>query len=84
MACDCHKDVKEKLLVRFKEYAPEAKNHSAAMQGYTIILGDKLEEKGYMPVKCDAEYPLKKGGFKGKTITQNMVFTFCPFCGVKY
>jgi hypothetical protein len=84
MACECKKDIEEKLLTRFKERSPEANLHEVSLQGYTLIIGDKLESKGYMPIQTEASFPLRKGGFKTKKQTQNMVFTFCPFCGVKY
>ncbi len=84
MACECKTDIEEKLLSRFKEQSPEATMHEVELQGYTLIIGEKLESKGYMPIKCEANFPLKKGGFKPKAIKQNMIFTFCPFCGVKY
>ena len=84
MSCTCRKDIEEKLLARFKAQSPEANAHEVDLQGYTLILGDNLVCKGYMPIKATASFPLKKGGFKEKKIMQNMIFTFCPFCGVKY
>lgn len=84
MTCTCRKDITEKLLDRFKEQSPEARDHEVDLQGYTMIIGDKLVTKGYMPIKAVASFPLKKGGFKEKKQTQNMIFTYCPFCGVKY
>lgn len=83
--CTCRKDIEEKLLNRFKEQAPEATGHEARLQGYAIIFGDAgVKEKGCMPFKLTATYPLKSGGFKQKKTEQNMIFTCCPFCGVKY
>ncbi|QOY96365.1 hypothetical protein IM543_11395 [Massilia sp. UMI-21] len=84
MACNCKKDIEEKLLNRFKEMSPEATGHQVSLTGYALILGDKLEQKGCMTISAEAAFPLKKGGTKAKKQTQNMIFTFCPFCGVKY
>ena len=82
--CNCKADLEAKLLDRFKEQNPEASEHYVALQGYTLILGEKLEQKGYMGIRATARFPLKKGGTKEKAITQNMVFSYCPFCGEKY
>lgn len=84
MTCECKKDLEAKLLDRFKENSPEASKHEVNLQGYTLILGDKLEQKGFMPIEATALFPLKKGGSKEKKLKQNMVFKFCPFCGIEY
>lgn len=84
MACDCKKDIEEKLLARFKEQSPEATGHEASLKGYALIFGNKLEQKGCMQLEVVADFPLKKGGMKSKKQTQNMIFNYCPFCAVKY
>ncbi|UGQ44946.1 hypothetical protein [Massilia endophytica] len=84
MACNCKKDLEEKLLERFKEQSPEANGHCVSLQGYALIFGEKLEQKGCMTIASTASFPLKKGGMKEKRQTQNMVFTYCPFCAEKY
>lgn len=84
MACNCKNDLEEKLLTRFREMSPEAVGHEVSLTGYTFIIGDKLEYKGCMNIEAAADFPLRKGGFKRKTQSQNMIFTFCPFCGEKY
>jgi len=84
MTCNCKNDLEEKLLARFQDVSPEAIGHELSLTGYAFILGDKLEYKGCMKIEAVADFPLRKGGFKRKTQTQNMIFTFCPFCGVKY
>lgn len=83
--CKCKKDIEEKLLEQFKKKSPEAVDHGVALQGYALVItDDTLEQKGCMDIKATANFPLKKGGFKLKSISQSMIFTFCPFCGVKY
>lgn len=85
MACYCKKEIETKLLARFKEQRPEATEHNTALQGYALLIQDNaLVQKGCMEIKATAIFPLKKGGAKAKTISENMVFTFCPFCGTKY
>lgn len=85
MTCECKQDIEKRLLERFKGQEPDAKDHGVELSGYTfVIIGNKMESRGYMPIHVTAEHPLKKGGFKYKKQTQNMVFTYCPFCGVKY
>lgn len=84
MACNCKTEIEHKLLTRFKELSPEARAHEVSLTGYALILGDKLEQKGCMKIEAVADFPLRKGGMKRKTQLQNMVFTFCPFCGEKY
>ena len=82
--CDCRKRIEEKLKDRFVEQSPEAKEHEAKLTGYAILFGETLHEKGVMNAELKASFPLKKGGEKQKTIKHSMIFTFCPFCGVKY
>lgn len=83
--CECKKDIEERLLARFKETAPEASGHSTVLTGYALVLqGNSLLQKPCMEIKAKASFPLKKGGAKEKTITENMIFNYCPFCGVKF
>jgi hypothetical protein len=82
--CDCRTRIEEKLLAKFKEQAPEATDHSVKLTGYAFILGETVTEKGCMPIDQSAKYPLKKGGMKEKKTKINMMFTYCPYCGVKY
>lgn len=86
MLCDCKQEIEAKLLARFREKNPEASKHHVSLTGYAIIFEHKkgLELKGYMTIEFTALYPLKKGGAKEKKKKQNMIFTFCPFCGKKY
>lgn len=82
--CDCRTVIEGKLKTRFMEQKPEAKEHEAKLMGYALLFGETLTEKGVMEAELKAKFPLKKGGEKQKTIRQSMIFTFCPFCGVKY
>lgn len=83
--CNCRNELEEKLLERFKQQAPDAKNHEASLKGYAFVVGDNsLRSVGCMPIELTADRPLKRGGYKPKTERMNMFFTYCPFCGEKY
>jgi len=86
MACSCKTSIEAKLLARFKEQSPDASKHEVELTGYALILDDAMSMtlKGCMKIEAAADHPLRKGGVKRKVQQQNMVFTFCPFCGVKY
>ena len=84
MSCDCREDIEAKLLARFKEQAPDAKEHAAELKGYGMVIREKIVTIGCMPIEMTAEHPLKNGGFKRKIDRQSMFFNYCPFCGKKY
>lgn len=83
--CDCRSKTEERLLARFKEQAPEARNHQVSLGGYGFVLVEnRLDSFPYMPINCEAEHLVKKTGvWKAKKTSQNMMFNFCPFCGEK-
>lgn len=82
-SCDCQQRIEEKLLDRFKLSATDASDHCVELQGYALLFVDSgVISKPVMPYKTSAIYPLKKGGTKQKTVTANMIFNYCPFCGV--
>ncbi len=82
--CECKSEIEEKIKARFIEQEPEATEHHVQLTGYALIFGNNLQSKGCMPFKMTATYPLKKGGSKAKSKQQNMLFTYCPFCGEEY
>lgn len=82
--CECRADIEKRLLTRFQEMAPDAKDHSASLDGYSLtIVKNVWTSLPSMPIKMTAQHPLKKGGFKRKTETSTIMFNYCPFCGVK-
>lgn len=82
--CDCQIEVEQKLLERFKELAPEAREHKLDLKGYALIFGKKLQSKAFLPFETSALFPHKKGDFKEIKEKKSLLATFCPFCGVKY
>ncbi|TQL83106.1 hypothetical protein [Delftia sp. HK171] len=82
--CDCRRKTEERLLARFKEQAPQARKHQVRLGGYGFVMtGNVLETKPYMPINAEAEHLTKTTGlWKTKKTTQNLMFNFCPFCGV--
>ena len=85
MTCECRWNIEEQLLAQFKADAPEASKHKSLLTGYVMICDKKgLNEKGCMGIELTALYPLKKGDTKIRKSKQNMIFTYCPFCGKKY
>ncbi len=83
--CTCSADIATKLAERFKETQPEATDHRVRLEGYCFsVMGNSMVLRPYMQYKATATHPLKKGGAKEKTVTGNMIFSYCPFCGVKF
>lgn len=82
--CNCKTEIEAKLTENFKANKPEASEHSVSLEGYGFcIVNNTLTMKPTMPYKARASYPMKAGGSKDKTLTGTMVFSFCPFCGVR-
>lgn len=80
--CNCKKDIEAKLLERFKSQTPEAADHETELAGYAIVFGESVDLVPFMPIHMEASYPVKKtGGWKTKKTSQNMMFSYCPFCG---
>lgn len=84
MACDCKSDIEAKLLDRFQKATPEASAHGVTLQGYGLhFVNNTAELAGFMPYEAQADHPKKDGGVRVKKLKGNMMFSFCPFCGVK-
>jgi hypothetical protein len=82
MNCNCKQELEAKLTANFEKVAPEAKNHNATLQGYGIGITDTgVIERGWMEVRATADYTSKGGITRPRTTKQNMIFSYCPFCG---
>ena len=82
--CNCKAELEAGLTERFKAAKPEAKDHRVTLEGYGLAIVDNtMVLKPFMSAKATAKYPRKGGGHAEKTLKHTMVFSFCPFCGVK-
>jgi hypothetical protein len=86
MSCDCRENIEKKLLTRFKEQEPDAKDHHVRLDGYcfVIINNNDFDSNGRMVIESEAIFKLKNGKTKLKKSKQNMLFTYCPFCAKPY
>ena len=83
MSCNCRQELEEKLLERFKEQEPDAKDHCVSLNKYVFTFG-KCLEKGCFTIELEALFLLKNGKKKLKKSKQSMLFTYCPFCAQPY
>lgn len=80
--CTCHRDIEAKLLEKFKAAETKGEDHRVRLVGYGFTFSGGISIA--MPIEYTARYPVKStGGAKYRTKRQNMVFNFCPFCGVR-
>ena len=86
MTCNCKTEISEKFLEKVKADLPESTNHSLEMTAYSFVLdGNRMELRGYMPVEIKHTVKNKKTGVdRVKKEKTSVLFTFCPFCGVRY
>lgn len=80
--CNCKADIEKQLTDRHAVLTPKGREHKVKLRGYGIVMGAKISERPYMPYEAFAYVPLVKGGEKPKKVNGNMIFTYCPFCGV--
>jgi len=82
--CECRADIEARMKTRFIEQTPKGRDHSVSLKGYAFVIVDSgVKMIPCMPYETYALMPLAKGGEKPKKTTGNMMFNFCPFCGVK-
>lgn len=87
MTCNCKSDLEARLLDRAKEQLPDSKNHEVRMTGYALVFNDTngMDFLGSMPVEIQHTVVVKKTGCdRVKKDKTNFIFTYCPFCGVRY
>ena len=80
--CDCRKDIEGKLMAQHKTLNPDAAVLSASLSGYgwNMRTGGKSQAT---PYAIETTIPVKAGGMRRKVVKGQMVFNYCPFCGVK-
>jgi hypothetical protein len=87
MACNCRDEVTESLLSAWKLKTPFASGHLITLDGY-IPLGKnpKLStlEKAQMMIYKYCVFSDKSGNIISRHKKNHLIFTYCPFCGVKY
>lgn len=84
MKCECRKEIEARLLARFIENNPGTENHRVSLKGYTLIFGDgTLKEAPFMPfVTSHLVTAPKTGNARERKQETNMLFNYCPFCGI--
>ena len=87
MTCNCKSDLEARLLERAKEQLPESKDHNVSMTGFAFVFNDAngMDQLGFMPVEIEHKVTVKKTGLERvKKQKTSFIFTYCPFCGVRY
>jgi hypothetical protein len=86
MTCNCKSEIEAKFLEKVKADLPESSNHNLEMKSYSFLLdGNTMTLRGYMPVEIQHAVKNKKTGVERvKKEKTSVLFTYCPFCGVRY
>ena len=87
MICDCKTTFTEKYLERAKELFPDSTNHSVEIENYAFVFNkhdNGMSFRGFVPVEIKHTVIVKKTGLpRVKKEKTSLLFTYCPFCGVK-
>jgi hypothetical protein len=85
--CNCREELETQFTESFKKLQPDAVNHNVSLGDmYQIFITKKsmdIIERPVAKIIATADFPMKKGGYKSKRITDLIKFKFCPFCGVE-
>ncbi len=84
MACNCKSDLEAKVVDRLKEEYPEGENHQASLGANYLYALEDFGQLGRMEFANEVVVTTKKGTKRTIKPKLSMVFTFCPFCGVRY
>lgn len=86
MACDCENRIKAGLLEKTQKEHPKSSNGKINLEGYGTGINEAMDLKtiAFMPYSYSADFLVKNGGVRRKTIKSRMIFNYCPFCGVRY
>jgi hypothetical protein len=78
MACNCVRENEARIAEHYsKQLGVPAK---AEAKNVAIVFGQGMSERAFLPYAVKADKPGFKSA-KGKEIS--MLFTFCPWCGVR-
>ena len=82
--CNCKTEMEEALTKRLKELYPDSTNHRIELAGYGFSIKDgRMVLRGYMPAVGQHLLKTKGGILKVKKVKDNVIFSYCPFCGEK-
>lgn len=80
--CECKSNLEERLLKRVSERFPDATDIKLQLDGYSFLMGEgKVTMKPTMPIVGEYKQPTKKGGQRVRKIKEQMIASYCPFCG---
>ncbi len=83
--CNCKSEIEAKLLERFIQAEPDAEGHAVELQGYALgLTANSIVIRPSMPIRLTAVRTSRAGLRRPRSSAQTMVFSFCPFCGVKF
>lgn len=89
MTCNCKETMTAQLLETVKRNLPDSKNHIVSLEGgYSTVINKEtfnLSSRGSMTIEIRHTTTNKKtGNTLDKKIKETLLFTYCPFCGVRY
>lgn len=87
MSCECKSKIEAALTKQHAERQPDATDHGARLEGYRAginLKSGKVTTRPGMDYKVSAAHTVKATGRQVvKSKKGTMLFSFCPFCGVK-
>lgn len=82
MTCTCHADLEKKIAEKYQEDHTDVIVTGASISGGGINFTTGSVVYG-SPYAIETNVPTKAGGVRRKVVKGLMVFSHCPFCGVR-
>ncbi len=82
--CKCIDQLEQRLIKRFSEQGGTYIEGSMEFNPMAITFGAPDGMRPFLECKFQEEYSTKKGEVKYRKHTNNIMFTYCPFCGREY